>query len=281
MNFRELYNQLSNRYDTAEARALVQWVLEARFGLTTADIYSGGLEKLTDDQQVELSSLMHRLGQGEPIQYILGETEFCGRSFIVGPEVLIPRPETAELCQWIISEYTSSPAPTILDIGTGSGCIAITLAADIPNSNVSAWDISSQALQIASENARRIGVDIKFRRCDALTETAIITYRPQWDIIVSNPPYITPVERDEMAENVLGYEPHEALFAPANEPILFYTNIGAYAIHTLRPGGQLFFELNPLTADIVSKELQKMGFADICLRRDQFGKERFLQAKIL
>ncbi len=282
MNPRELYDQLSGRYEPAEARALVQWVLEARFGLTTADIYSGGLERLTEAQQSELSSLMHRLASGEPIQYILGETAFCGRPFSVGPGVLIPRPETAELCQWIISENASAeqPAPTILDVGTGSGCIAVTLAADIPQSLVTAWDLSSQALQIASANASRTGVHVTFRQCDALIETAATDVSPQWDIIVSNPPYITPSECDEMAENVLAYEPHEALFVPADDPILFYRCIGSYAARTLRPGGQLFFELNPLTACMVSMTLREMGFTTVNLRRDQFGKDRFLQAKI-
>ncbi len=282
MSFRELCQQLSVRYEPGEARALVLWLLEAHFGMTAADVYGGGMERLESDQLADLSRMINRLQQGEPIQYIIGETMFCDRPFTVGPGVLIPRPETAELCQWIISACaaTDRQHTDILDIGTGSGCIAVTLAADITHCHVSAWDISPRALRIAEQNARRTHVQVTFRACDALVETTRKAAANQWDIIVSNPPYITPSERDEMAENVLDYEPHEALFVPADDPILFYKSIGAYAARTLRTGGQLYFELNPLTADMVCQALRSEGFTAINQHRDQFGKVRFLQAEI-
>jgi release factor glutamine methyltransferase len=165
----------------------------------------------------------------------------------------------------------------ILDIGTGSGCIAITLALEIPEAKVTAWDISDDALLIAQENAKALGANIAFEKKDIL-DTSLSTSQT-WDIIVSNPPYIKPKERNGMEKNVLDYEPHLALFAPEQNPIIFYQRIGDYAIKSLNPGGELYFELNPLTADAVVSYLKGIGFQEIETRQDQFGKQRFLKAK--
>ena len=164
----------------------------------------------------------------------------------------------------------------VLDIGTGSGCIAITLALEIPKAKVTAWDISDTALCIARQNAEALGADVTFEHQDALNPPADVG---RWDVIVSNPPYICTEERDGMVKNVLDYEPHEALFGPEEDPSLFYKRIGDYAIRALKSGGFLYYELNPLTVDDVSNYLREIGFAEIEIREDQYGKQRFLKTK--
>lgn len=217
---------------------------------------------------------MVRLEKGEPVQYVIGVADFCGRQFKVAPGVLIPRPETAELCDAIISSRQSAGGD-ILDIGTGSGCIAIILALEMPEARVTAWDISDEALRIAEENAKELEAKVNFQRQDALN----ISLTSKYDVIVSNPPYIEPKERDGMAKNVLDYEPELALFAPEDNPIIFYQSIGDYAWKSLNPGGELYFELNPLTAESVGDYLCQLGFSEVTFRQDQFGKQRFLKAK--
>ena len=274
---RDIWKRLTPLYDAGEAKAIVRWVLDVRFGLTMADILCGKVEEFSEAAQTELEAMMARLAEGEPVQYVLGVADFCGRQFRVAPGVLIPRPETAELCQWVIAGLTSLPSPCeILDIGTGSGCIAVTLAAEMPAAQVTAWDISDDALPIAQENAKTLGANVAFEKRDIL-DTSLSTSQT-WDVIVSNPPYIMPSERDGMEENVLGHEPGLALFAPADNPILFYQRIGDYAVHSLKSGGCLYFELNPLTADDVADDLRQRGFKDIEIRQDQYGKNRFLKA---
>ena len=272
MNYKELWHRLTVLYDADEAKALVRWVLDVHFGLSWADILCGKVSELSPDLQEELLQIMLRLEQGEPVQYIIGVADFYGRQFHVAPGVLIPRPETSELCRWILE---GEAAKTILDIGTGSGCIAITLALEMPEAKVLAWDISDEALHIARQNAQTFGADVLFEKRDALN----ISLTSQYDLIVSNPPYIKPQERDEMAKNVLDYEPEQALFAPEDDPIIFYECIGEYAWKCLKSGGLLFFELNPLTVEDVRRYLLQFGFSDIEIRHDQYGKQRFLKAK--
>jgi release factor glutamine methyltransferase len=260
-------------YEAGEAKAIVRNVLEMQFHLSFADILCGKVTELSADNQAELEKIMIRLEKSEPMQYVLGTAFFYGRPFHVDPGVLIPRPETTELCQWIIEAPKEG---SILDIGTGSGCIAITLAIELPQSHVSAWDISEEALTIAKANASTLNAHVNFEKQDALAPH--IDER-KWDIIVSNPPYIEPKEREEMEKNVLEYEPAIALFAPESNPIAFYQSIGNYAAKTLLPGGLLYFELNPLTANAVDSYLESIGFKDIEYREDQFHKQRFLKAK--
>ena len=275
MNYEELWHRLTPLYDAGEAKAIVRWVLEVRFGLSATDVYCGKVTELSVNHQTELEKNMLRLEKGEPVQYIIGVADFFGRSFHVAPGVLIPRPETAELCQYILSSQTSGG--NILDIGTGSGCIAISLALEKPEAKVSAWDISDEALQIAQKNAKTLEADVTFEHRDILAPSLPTTQT--WDIIVSNPPYIEPKERDGMERNVLDYEPELALFAPEQNPIIFYQRIGDYAWKSLNHDGLLFFELNPLTAEAVSNYLSDLGFSEIEIRQDQFGKQRFLKAK--
>ena len=274
MTYEELWHRLIPRYDAGEARAIVRLVLDECYGLSWADVLGGKVTELSANDQTELEKMMLRLENGEPIQYIIGVADFCGRQFRVAPGVLIPRPETEELCRWIISQKGQSPLCEILDIGTGSGCIAITLALELPDAHVTAWDISDEALRIAQENAISLGANVCFKNEDILN----IPHSSKYSLIVSNPPYIQPKERDGMAENVLSYEPSLALFAPEENPIVFYQRIGDYAWQSLHAGGQLWLELNPLTAEDVSNYLQCLGFIDIEIRQDQFGKLRFLKA---
>ena len=273
MTYEQLWHRLTPIYEAGEAKAIVRNVLEMQFHLSFADILCGKVTELSADNQAELEKIMVRLEKSEPMQYVLGTAFFYGRPFHVDPGVLIPRPETTELCQWIIEAPKEG---SILDIGTGSGCIAITLAIELPQAHVSAWDISEEALTIAKANASTLNAHVNFEKQDALAPH--IDER-KWDIIVSNPPYIEPKEREEMEKNVLEYEPTIALFAPENNPIAFYQSIGNYAAQTLLPGGLLYFELNPLTANAVGSYLESIGFKDIEYREDQFHKQRFLKAK--
>ena len=275
MTYETLCHRLTTCYEAGEAKALVRWVLDVRFGLSLADILCGKVTQLSAEDQAELEKIMRRLEKGEPVQYIIGVADFAGRQFHVAPGVLIPRPETAELCGWVISK--AKHASHLLDIGTGSGCIAVTLAAELPHAQVSAWDISDDALRIARDNATRLGVNVTFEKHDIL-DTRSTSAQPIYDVIISNPPYIKPSERDGMTKNVLEYEPSIALFAPADNPIIFYQKIADFAWNNLRDGGHLFFELNPLTAEAVGDYLHQLGFSDIEFHRDIFGKQRFLKA---
>lgn len=279
MDFADYWKLLTPIYEAGEAKAIVRLLFEERYHLSMADILCGKVTELSADDQAELEKIMQRLEKGEPVQYILGHAMFCGRSFHVNDQVLIPRPETEELCRWIIDRYTTpaSPCshPRVLDVGTGSGCIAATLALDIPGSQVTGWDISLQALDVARGNVAALGARATVEIEDALMPR---TDERQWDLIVSNPPYIMTSERATLPINVRDYEPEMALFAPGEFSALFYIRITNYACDHLRHGGELFFELNPLTADRVCEHLTDMHFTDIEVRKDQFGKIRFLRA---
>ena len=269
MKYEEVWKRLTTVYDDSEAKAVARYLLEIRYGLTMTDILCGKVETLAEE---ELNALLNRLLQGEPVQYVTGVAEFGGRHFHVEPGVLIPRPETAELCQWIVSSlHTPHSSLHILDIGTGSGCIACTLAAELPRSKVTAWDISDEALRIAQQNAQNIGVNIFFEKADILS----ISPSSQWSTIVSNPPYICNKEREGMEQNVLNHEPSLALFVPDDDPLLFYRAIARFAKTALQDGGNLYFEINPLYAQPLEQLMQDEGFCDIRFRYDSFGKQRF------
>jgi len=278
MNYQELWHRLSEVYDAGEAKALARMLYEVRYGLGLGDLLMGRDEGVPQD---ELEQLAVRLEHQEPIQYVLGQADFCGRTFKVSPAVLIPRPETEELCQWVVEEVreqwrAAGEGLSVLDIGTGSGCIAVTLAAELAGARVTAWDISEEALQVARENALRNGVSVSFEHHDALH--AATTAQPTTDIIVSNPPYICNRERTAMEANVLEHEPHTALFVPDDDPLLFYRAIARYGREALKPGGRLYFEINPLYATSLSEMLRRMSYHDIATRTDQYGKQRMIRA---
>ena len=280
MNYNELWHLLAQRYDEGEAKAIARMTYEVRFGLTFSDLCLGKDTQLSADDQTELEEIAQRLSQGEPIQYVLGQAEFCRRTFLVNEAVLIPRSETEELCNWIV-ESTGGQSPKILDIGTGSGCIAITLAAEMLQAQVTAWDISAEALEVARENAKRTGVHVSFEQVDALHLTSDILHQTSevFDLIVSNPPYICNKERATMEANVLEHEPHTALFVPDDNPLLFYRAIAQYGQTALKEGGWLYFEINPLYADALTDMLSMMSYHDIDIKEDQFGKQRMMRAR--
>lgn len=275
ITYRTLWLSLTPLYEAGEAQAIVRLLLEEAFGLTMADVLCGDLENMTPAQRAQLDGMMRRLQATEPIQYVLGQTEFCGRMFHVGQGVLIPRPETELLCQWIERDCQEMPERTILDIGTGSGCIAVTLALLLPRCAVTAWDISEKALGIAQQNAEKNGADVTFEHVDALNPP---DDHHNWDVIVSNPPYITQHERDTMHENVLRHEPAEALFVPDNDPMLFYRAIARYAKKHLREGGALYFECSPLHISKVADLLATIDYQGIETMDDQFDNPRHLKA---
>ena len=289
MNYKTLWHRLAKVYGEGEAQAIARLIYEQRYGLTLSDILMGRDSTVPAD---ELEQMARRLEQQEPIQYILGQAEFCGRIFAVNEHVLIPRRETEELCQRIISNIrqettadcsessTDKPHPQILDIGTGSGCIAITLAANMPHSIVTAWDISEDALVIARKNAENLGVDINFENVNILQ---IPNSQPQtannYSLIVSNPPYICYKERADMEKNVLDYEPPTALFVPDDDPLLFYKAIARFAGKALTPDGMLAVEINRAYGQETCEVLKNAGFNDIQLYQDSYHNDRFVIAK--
>lgn len=296
-SFHTLWQKLLPLYEAREAQAIIRMVLDYRFGFSLTDIACGKVEKLTEVQQKELLSDLRRLKDGEPVQYILGNAWFCDRLFHVEPGVLIPRPETEQLCRIIIKDYinnnpshSSIPnSKNILDIGTGSGCIAITLALEIPNAKVNAIDISSKALRIAKANADRLGANVNFRIGNALSllppseenKNGKRTSEGGGEtVIVSNPPYITESERQEMSKNVLEHEPGLALFVPDDDPLLFYRSIGSYAAKSLANNGSLYFEINPKFANELKTMLFDQGFSNVEIINDDFGKQRFVKASL-
>ena len=284
MTYQDLWHRLTPLYDDGEAQAIVRLVLEVQFGITLPDIYTGKVNELSREAEEELEKIILRLERSEPVQYVLGRETFCGHTFHVAPGVLIPRPETEVLCRWIEEDYNRpycalQPPMSlqVLDVGTGSGCIAVTLAADLRNSAVTAWDISGDALLIARENVHQWQVRVELKMEDALHPSAV-AMQQQFDIIVSNPPYICEKERTGMAKNVLAYEPETALFVPNDDPLRFYWAIAEYGVQALSADGVLYFETNPLYINDVKEMLNTLGYKQIELREDQFGKLRFTKA---
>lgn len=310
MKYETLWHRLSGIYGTDEAKAIVRWMLDISFGLSLTDIVCGKLDEMTEAECETLEGMMQRLEAGEPVQYVVGIAEFCGRRFHVEPGVLIPRPETSELCEWMIAsdqhgltrtidsaaEKAVRESPrlsdaNILDVGTGSGCIAITLALEMPEAKVTAWDISEEALSIARKNAGVLGAEIKFEQRDILnistdscllsTDSCLLSTDSSYayDVIVSNPPYVCEREAATMERHVLEHEPHLALFVPDDDPLRFYKAIAQYATTALKPEGLLYFELNPLYARETEAMVRELGFAETEIKQDMFGKQRFLKTK--
>ena len=290
-----LWKRLAGQYDEGEAKAIVRMVLEVRFGLSWTDIVCGKADELKADELTALEAIMQRLEQGEPVQYVLGQAEFGGRTFHVEPGVLIPRPETQWMCDFVANSWGIVPREgSILDIGTGSGCIACTIAADLQNHPVEvvAWDISDTALRIASENARRLNVHVTFEKRDVLGEVrgtrcevrgARYGVRgtgceERWDIIVSNPPYVCEQEKASIGRHVLEHEPGLALFVPDDDPLLFYRHIGRYALNALKPEGYLLVEINSRFGKETSALMADLGFVGVRLFPDLYEKDRFVIA---
>lgn len=266
---------LNNYYPESEISGFVRIIIEH---ITQKSYHSVIMEKqkVSKGEYIKTQNLIERLQKFEPIQYIIGETEFFGIPFIVNPDTLIPRPETEELVELIINENKAENLD-ILDIGTGTGCIAISLAKYLKESNVSAWDVYHKTIEIAAMNAKRNNVHIAFEEIDVLKE---IPNNKQYDIIVSNPPYILDSEKLEMSENVLGHEPHRALFVPDNDPLLFYKRIADIGHNHLKPNGKIYFEINRSKGSDTISMLQDKGYKNIELHKDLSGNDRMIKAEI-
>lgn len=286
MTYSEIWHRIATSYDDGEARAIARILIEELFGLSYADIVCGATEQLSADDTLRLDTAVRRIEQGEPLQHVLGYADFCDNRFCVNGSVLIPRPETEWLVDegaklmdgCIASDETQHKAPhspkRILDIGTGSGCIAISLKLRLGDAYVEAWDISEEALRTAQDNADALKAEVTFRKRDALR--ADNTAAP-WDLIVSNPPYICDSERSAMDDNVLLHEPHTALFVPDDDPLRFYRAIARYALLTLNTGGSLLFECNTRYAEATGKMLSDMGFEEVTVSDDCFNLPRFVR----
>ena len=322
MTYSEIWHRIATSYDDGEARAIARILIEELFGLSYADIVCGATDQLSADDTLRLDTAVRRIEQGEPLQHVLGYADFCGNRFCVNGSVLIPRPET----EWLVdegaklmsttatSDETQHKAPhspkRILDIGTGSGCIAISLKLRLGDAYVEAWDISEEALRTAQDNADALKAEVVFRKRDALkveeedcseeeclqggalvssapTEQAMdsINYSganilaAPWDLIVSNPPYICNSERSAMDDNVLLHEPHTALFVPDDDPLRFYRAIARYALLTLNTGGSLLFECNTRYAEATGAMLRDMGFEEVTVSDDCFNLPRFVRGR--
>ena len=258
-----------------EARQMAKMLLMHHLSLSSTGLVLAADRPVNASTILSIDQQVERLLTHEPIQYILGTAHFYGLDFAVNPSVLIPRPETEELVDWIVKE-NSLAKPAILDIGTGSGCIATTLKHQIPHAQVEGWDISSDALAVATQNAISIGVDVAFRQVD------ILSYKPSstihYDIIASNPPYVRELEKQQMNNNVLDHEPHLALFVSNNDPLLFYRTIAQKAKVMLKPGGMLYFEINEYLGREMMEMLAGLGYEAI-LKQDLQGKDRMIRAK--
>lgn len=266
-------------YEPNEIEALTLLTLSEIMGSSKAQLKAFPEKQLSPEQSGNIKATFTRLQTGEPIQYIFGHTEFCGLPFKVNPSVLIPRPETEELVEWILTPYHHGlpyAAGNILDIGTGSGCIAISLKKKLPDATVSAVDISAEALKTAAENAALNNVRINFSQNDILHPAGEINGMT-FDIIVSNPPYVTLEDKTQMHSNVTDYEPHTALFVPDDDPLKFYKAIANFALKTLKPEGLLFFEINESLGSETVEMLKSKGFKNIELRQDMSGRDRMVR----
>ena len=263
---------LGRRYDAQELETIKRALCTELLGVSALAFYTKEKLSLTQEQEALFEDALKRLEDGEPLQYVIGSTPFCGLTFKVDGRVLIPRPETAELVGWVAQDADSKGA--LLDVGTGSGCIAISLAHRLPGWKVQGWDISEGALEVARENNRLNGTQVEFRKVDILTADPDCRF----DVIVSNPPYVMESEKAQMEDTVLEFEPHLALFVSDSDPLLFYKAIAAFGHRTLNTGGRLYFEINPLKVEEMKDMLMGAGYRDVKVRNDIFGKPRMIKA---
>lgn len=274
-HYLQIKKQLQELYPAGEAASIAKLILCEHFHYSTIELYGGKDRVFSQKEEAEWLEFLDRLQKEEPIQYIIGHEKFLGRSYKVTPSVLIPRPETEELVNWIVSDHQNSAPCQILDIGTGSGCIAISLAKLLPQATVTAWDISADALVVAAENGANHEATVTFEQCDVLATNQI---NFPVNIIVSNPPYIAQEEEREMEAHVLQWEPHTALFVPNHDPLLFYRKIATLGLTALPNGGHLYFEINEAYGKETIQLLEELGYSSLELRTDFFGKERMIKA---
>jgi len=278
--FRFIREQLQDYYSDSEIKSLCFLILESVCNMTKPSILQCKDKQLSLNEQLRIGNIIEELKKYQPIQYILGETEFYGLRFKVDENVLIPRPETEELVEWVIKEEAPAAGYKILDIGAGSGCIAIALAKRLPGAEIFALDISDKALAVARQNAAANQADVRFFQYDILNDEPFPFSSFSFDCIVSNPPYITMKEKAAMAKNVLDYEPHQALFVPDENPALFYERIAGFAGKRLSKGGSLYFETSSLYGQAAAEALKEKNFRSVKLLKDISGNDRILIAKL-
>jgi release factor glutamine methyltransferase len=279
---RQLYQNIVSGikvYPEKEAQAITFMLLEHYMRLRNIDVLVDRPIPETSAQPDWLS-IISRLNNNEPVQHIIGSTEFCGLEFRVSSSVLIPRPETEELVQMVTRDYAEPDKDvSILDIGTGSGCIAIVLARFLPHVSVHAWDVSDEALEVARENARQLIADVHFAKQDMLNVSFPLPGDViKFDCLVSNPPYVTYSEAEHMRPNVLRFEPHEALFVEDNDPLLFYKAIADFGKHHLKAGGKCYVEINEHFGAETKKVFEERAYQNVEILRDIHGKDRFVRA---
>lgn len=263
-------------YGKGEAEAIIRLIFHYLKGWNLTDMLIHQEDELSPYIKDEVEKILQRLLKQEPIQYILGEAYWYGMNLKVAPGVLIPRPETAELVDLIIDQNKGREDLAVLDVCTGSGCIALALARNLPFAKVEAIDFSEEALKISRENANLLKTRVQFIKAD------IFDWSPseKYDIIVSNPPYVMDKEALKMEKNILDFEPHEALFVRDEAPLVYYGRIADIALYALNPGGRLYFEINPLTSVPLTQMMESKGFQEVIMYRDSSGKERFLSCQL-
>ncbi len=275
---RELFKtKLSNLYPIEEIEQFIFLVLEHYGHIDRTTLHAYPEKSLPENICEQINLAIERLAKAEPVQYILGQTEFWGLAFKVNSAVLIPRPETEELVDWILKSV-KLPQANLLDVGTGSGAIPISIKKERPTWTVKSIDISADALTVARENARMNEVDIQLAQANALNPDFLSKEQPL-DVVVSNPPYVCQKEKAAMQHNVLDWEPHLALFVSDEDPLLFYRNIALSAYQKLKAGGYLFFEINQSYGKEMEAMLAQMGYINIVVRKDLNGNDRMLKAQ--
>lgn len=263
---------LQGIYPEAEAKSLCRIVVEEVTGASYFQLLADKFSKITDSQAEEIKNIINRLKQHEPIQYILGRAEFCGMPFFVDRNVLIPRPETEELVELVCTQNKQKNL-SVLDVGAGSACIAISLAKLMDSPKVSAWDVSASALRVAGVNAKKLSAEIYFQEVDVLKD---VPTNQTFDIIVSNPPYVLDSDKKEMDENVLEYEPHTALFVPDDKALMFYERIADISLNLLNNDGKLYFEIHHKKGVDTVKLMRNRGYSNVVLYKDMSGLDRMV-----
>jgi release factor glutamine methyltransferase len=273
--YQYVLEDIKNHFESEEIPSVAFWLLEHFFGLSKGAVLSDTTLEISVIRLQELDHAISRLKKGEPLQYVIGEAYFYGRLFNVGPGVLIPRPETEELVHQILADNKEKRNLRVIDLGTGSGCIPITLQLELPNARVWGVDISEQALAIAQANEQRLQAHVTWLKTDILS--ALLPEGP-FDVVVSNPPYVREMEKAFMTPRVLDHEPASALFVPDSSPLLFYEAIARWAIRVITPGGQLYFEINEALGNETVNLCKAVGFQDVVLIKDMQGKDRMIKA---
>jgi release factor glutamine methyltransferase len=275
--FTEVANQLILIYGANEAQSIADYLLEGMLAITAGDRLAKKQLELSDDYLATLEEAVKRLKNEEPVQHVVGYGWFYGRKFYVNKNVLIPRPETEELVHWIVNSHKNGSALNLLDIGTGSGCIPVTISLEAPSLQCEGWDISESALEIARENAIKLEANVHFKQVNILEATI---EGEAFDVIVSNPPYVRDSEKTLMSKNVLDYDPDLALFVGDNNPLIFYKRIAALAKTGLKKEGWLYFEINEAFGTEMKDLLGSLGYSQIEFRQDINGKDRMIRGRV-